>query len=173
MHSRNRPKPVTSARSASTGLLLHGSRPSESVVLFFFLGPRKARSRHHEVADLNDRTYGRRRYTFVAELRMPVTARSVIFKGSTFSPLVLLALNLMRAHKVALVGESKSAEQCKFVNSNCESKNTTCSRTELFCRSERSSYYLIILAMRIYLVVYLRAETEEVSANKSVSFGQI
>lgn len=35
-------------------------------------------------------------YAFVAELRMPVAARSVIFKGSTFPPLALPALNLTR-----------------------------------------------------------------------------
>lgn len=117
MHSRNRLEPVTSARRAFTGLLLallHGSRANERTnkpvpFVSFFLGPRKARSRRHEVADLNDRTYGRRRYAFVAELRMPAVARFVIFKGlDLFSPRSLPALNLTRARKVALVGESGS-----------------------------------------------------------------
>lgn len=115
-------------------------RANPRLVLFPpLLGLRKARSRRHEATDLNDRTYDRRRYAFVAELRMPAAARSVIFKGSTFSPLALPALNLTR------LSEKVDRPNATDVNSRAriakvkkkKRKSTMYSRTELSRGSER------------------------------------
>lgn len=100
---------------------------------------------------------------------MPVAARSVIFKGSTFSPPVSPALNLTRAREVALVGESGSAERdVNFASSNCESKNTECCRAEA-----KSSYCFNHGGADLSGYSLIRgAETKEIFANGSV-FGQI
>jgi len=157
---------------ASIGLLLlllsHGSRPNENERMnppfgFFFFSVRKARSRRHEAADLNDRTYGRRRSAFVAELRMPVTARSVIFKGP---------IDLFSPRKITLVGESGSAD-CD-VNSRARIARVRIQRmigTELFRRKRRriigESYYFN--PHRFIWRFFTRAKTEEISANEFVS----
>lgn len=80
-----------------------------------FFPSRKARSRRHEAADLNDRTY-ERRYAFVAELRMPVAAHSVILKGSTFSSPRPARLKSYARCRRKWIGRTR----CKFAN--CESK---------------------------------------------------
>jgi len=85
-YSRNRPELVTSTRcarppvcscSCSCSRTVHDRMNELAACFFFFSVHEKVRSRHHEVVDLNDRTYGRRRYALVAELRMPVTAHGL------------------------------------------------------------------------------------------------